>query len=115
VTLCAGVRFTDTLTAGFTQQLSAERVIDIQPFHSCVAGERFALPMKAALAALQPRLATDAWVYVESPAGTVPPVPPGWALHREGQTRDVRYALYRAPAPQGAGTLRHDDSPATTE
>ena len=69
-----------------------------------------------ALAALQPRLATDAWVYVESPAGTVPPVPPpGWALHREGQTRDVRYALYRAPAPQGAGTLRHDDSPATTE
>ncbi|MCP1583381.1 16S rRNA (guanine966-N2)-methyltransferase [Pseudoxanthomonas mexicana] len=68
-----------------------------------------------ALAALQPRLATDAWVYVESPAGTVPPVPPGWALHREGQTRDVRYALYRAPALQGAGTLRHDDSPATTE
>ncbi|WP_337026510.1 alpha-keto acid decarboxylase family protein [Pantoea eucrina] len=54
VTLCAGVRFTDTLTAGFTQQLSPERVIDIQPFHSCVAGERFALPMKAALAALQP-------------------------------------------------------------
>ena len=68
-----------------------------------------------ALAALQPRLATDAWVYVESPAGTVPPAPPGWALHREGQTRDVRYALYRALAPQGAGTLRHDDSPATTE
>ena len=68
-----------------------------------------------ALAALQPRLATDAWVYVESPAGTVPPAPPGWALHREGQTRDVRYALYRAPAPRGAGTLRHDDSPATTE
>lgn len=68
-----------------------------------------------ALAALQPRLAAGAWVYVESPAGTAPSVPPGWTLHREGQTRDVRYALYRTPAPQGAGTLRHDDSPATTE
>jgi len=67
-----------------------------------------------ALAALSPRLATDAWVYVESPVGTVPAVPPGWILHREGQTRDVRYALYRAPGTQAAGTLRPDDSPATT-
>ncbi|KRA52081.1 16S rRNA (guanine(966)-N(2))-methyltransferase RsmD [Pseudoxanthomonas sp. Root630] len=67
-----------------------------------------------ALAALSPRLATDAWVYVEAPAGTIPAVPPGWALHREGQTRDVRYALYRTPGAQAAVTLRPDDSPATT-
>ncbi len=67
-----------------------------------------------ALAALVPRLAADAWVYVEAPAGTVPAVPPAWALHREGQTRDVRYALYRTPGAQAAGTLRPDDSPATT-
>ncbi|PPJ43546.1 MULTISPECIES: 16S rRNA (guanine(966)-N(2))-methyltransferase RsmD [unclassified Pseudoxanthomonas] len=67
-----------------------------------------------ALALLSPRLATDAWVYVEAPAGTAPSMPPGWALHREGLTRDVRYALYRAPGAQAAGTLRPDDSPATT-
>lgn len=67
-----------------------------------------------ALAALLPRLASDAWVHMESPAGTIPAVPPGWVLHREGQTRDVRYALYRTPGAQAAGTLRPDDSPATT-
>ncbi|KAF0853681.1 thiamine pyrophosphate-binding protein [Pantoea dispersa] len=55
VTLCVGVRFTDTLTAGFTQQLSAQRVIDLQPFHASVAGETFApLTMAQALAALLP-------------------------------------------------------------
>ena len=55
VTLCVGVRFTDTLTAGFTQQLSAQRVIDLQPFHASVAGETFApLSMAQALAALLP-------------------------------------------------------------
>ena len=69
---------------------------------------------EGALAALGPRLAVDAWVYVESPAGHAPPVPSDWVLHREGQTRDVRYALYRAPGAQATGTLRPDDSPATT-
>ncbi len=55
VTLCVGVRFTDTLTAGFTQQLPAERVIDLQPFHATVGGERFApLSMAQALVALTP-------------------------------------------------------------
>jgi 16S rRNA (guanine966-N2)-methyltransferase len=68
-----------------------------------------------ALASLPAHLAPGAWVYVESPADTVPGVPAHWALHREGRTRDVRFALYRTPAGQGAATLRHDDSPATTE
>lgn len=55
VTLCVGVRFTDTLTAGFTQNLPAERVIDMQPFQATVAGEVFApLSMQQALAALTP-------------------------------------------------------------
>lgn len=55
VTLCVGVRFTDTLTAGFTQHLPAERVIDLQPFHATVGGERFApLSMAQALAVLLP-------------------------------------------------------------
>lgn len=30
--VCVGARFTDTLTAGFSQQLPRERTIDIQPF-----------------------------------------------------------------------------------
>ena len=55
VTLCVGVRFTDTLTAGFTQQLPDESTIDLQPFHATVGGERFApLSMAQALAALTP-------------------------------------------------------------
>lgn len=68
-----------------------------------------------AVAGLPAHLAPGAWVYVESPADIVPGVPAGWALHREGRTRDVRFALYRTPAGQGAATLRPDDSPATTE
>ena len=46
-------------------------------------------------AALPDRLADDAWLYVESPAGVEPAMPPDCRLHREGRTRDVRYALYR--------------------
>lgn len=66
------------------------------------------------LAALTPRLAPGAWVYLESPAQLEPAVPPGWVLHREGRTREVRYALYLASAGQGADTLRGDSNePAT--
>lgn len=68
-----------------------------------------------ALAALAPRLAAGARVYVESPAAVAPAVPAGWALHREGRTRDVRYALYRTPGLHTADTLRPDPTPATTE
>ncbi len=68
-----------------------------------------------ALDGLAPRLAPGAWVYVESPADVQPGVPPAWALHREGRTREVRYALYRTPAAQPTATLRPDDPPATTE
>jgi 16S rRNA (guanine966-N2)-methyltransferase len=68
-----------------------------------------------AIDGLRNHLATGAWIYVESPAGTAPRVPAGWTLHREGGSRDVRFAVYRTPAGQGAATLRPDDSPATTE
>lgn len=60
------------------------------------------------LAALAPRLAPGAWIYLESPADLEPAVPPGWVLHREGRTREVRYALYHASVGQGADTLRGD-------
>ena len=48
---------------------------------------------RPAFDALEGHLADGAWLYVESPS----PVHPGaaWRPHREGQTRDVHYALYR--------------------
>ncbi|QNN47186.1 16S rRNA (guanine(966)-N(2))-methyltransferase RsmD [Thermomonas brevis] len=60
----------------------------------------------AVLELLPSRLAADAWLYLESPAGHAPALPADWALHRENGTRDVRYALYRRvtlPAIAGSG------------
>jgi len=55
VAICVGVRFTDTITAGFTQQFNPERLIDVQPFGASVGGENFApLSMADALSELQP-------------------------------------------------------------
>ena len=62
------------------------------------------------LAALPPWLADDAWLYVEAPVDAAPALPPGWRLHREGRTREVRYALYRRGA--GATATLAPDSPA---
>lgn len=54
VTVCVGVRFNDTLTAGFTQNFAASQLIDLQPFAASVAGERFApLNMADALGELE--------------------------------------------------------------
>ncbi|HEX5693568.1 MAG TPA: 16S rRNA (guanine(966)-N(2))-methyltransferase RsmD [Arenimonas sp.] len=63
---------------------------------------------------LEPWLAPDAWIYVETPAKTAPILPPGWRLHREGQTRDVRYALFRAgnaSGPESAATIAGESNP----
>lgn len=49
----------------------------------------------AVLERLPARMAAEAWLYVESPAGHAPALPAEWALHRESGTREVRYALYR--------------------
>jgi 16S rRNA (guanine966-N2)-methyltransferase len=40
-------------------------------------------------------LATQAWIYVESPREHAPALPSNWALHREGRAGEVRHALYR--------------------
>lgn len=40
VTLCIGTRFTDTITAGFSQQLTDEKTIELQPFSARV-GKRW--------------------------------------------------------------------------
>ena len=68
-----------------------------------------------ALAALLPQLARDAWLYVESPLETTPTLPPDWAMHREGRTREVRFALYRAPSHWAADTLNDDATLAVPE
>ncbi|AGG90104.1 16S rRNA (guanine(966)-N(2))-methyltransferase RsmD [Rhodanobacter denitrificans] len=44
-------------------------------------------------------LAARAWIYVESPRGPAPALPPNWQLHREGQAGEVRFALYRRALP----------------
>ena len=67
------------------------------------------------LAALLPKLAQGAWLYVESPPEQAPALPREWALYREGRTREVRYALYRAPDPRGADTLNGNISVAVPE
>ncbi|MGH8080513.1 MAG: 16S rRNA (guanine(966)-N(2))-methyltransferase RsmD [Lysobacter sp.] len=49
--------------------------------------------------ALLPRLAPSAWLYVEAPIATAVALPAPWMPHREGATREVRYALYRRLGP----------------
>lgn len=44
---------------------------------------------------LLPRLAPTAWLYVEAPLEAPLALPAPWVAHREGATREVRYALYR--------------------
>lgn len=59
------------------------------------------------LVRLGPWLAPQAWLYLESPAGQAVDPGPGWQPHRSGETREVRYALFRrlAPARGAAATL----------
>lgn len=50
---------------------------------------------RPALAALDGRLAAEAWLYVEAPPDADADPGTRWRPHREGRTREVRYALYR--------------------
>ena len=63
----------------------------------------------AALEQLVPLLAPAAWLYLECPHDAGLELPEGWARHREGRTRDVRFELYRRQ-PAAAATL--SDNPA---
>lgn len=55
----------------------------------------------ALVSKLPSKLAANAWLYVESSPEAAPALPSEWVLHREGRTREVRYALYRRrPAAQ---------------
>jgi 16S rRNA (guanine966-N2)-methyltransferase len=53
---------------------------------------------QAAIERVLPHLAPRAWLYLETAADPVIALPADWRLHREGRTRDVRYALYRREA-----------------
>lgn len=59
------------------------------------------------LAALQTNLwlADEARIYVEAPLSHAPKPPAGWQLLREGGTREVAFALYRAGEPPAPDTL----------
>ena len=68
-----------------------------------------------AAAALQPRLAPSAWVYVELAAAAAFEPPRGWRLHREGGSREVRHLLFRAEKRDPAATLAGSIPGAGTE
>ncbi|EAM6971862.1 alpha-keto acid decarboxylase family protein [Salmonella enterica subsp. enterica serovar Enteritidis] len=51
--ICVGTRFVDTLTAGFTQQLPAERTLEIQPYASRIGETWFNLTMAQAVSTLR--------------------------------------------------------------
>ncbi|EAB2271106.1 alpha-keto acid decarboxylase family protein [Salmonella enterica] len=51
--ICVGTRFVDTLTDGFTQQLPAERTLEIQPYASRIGETWFNLPMAQAVSTLR--------------------------------------------------------------
>lgn len=82
---------------------------DPVPFDLAFVDPPFAAGLwDAVLETLPARLAADAWLYLESPQDAHPAPPAGdWQPHRAGQTREVRYALYR----RAAGTLRGDLNP----
>lgn len=51
--IAAGVLLTDVTTAGFSHRFRTERLIDLQPFHACVAGGKYRnVPLRSALLAL---------------------------------------------------------------
>ena len=60
------------------------------------------------LARLPAHLSDDAWLYVESTPQAHAEPGAGWQLHREGSTREVRYALYRRQGTATLGTVSHD-------
>lgn len=72
--ICVGTRFTDTITAGFTQHLPQERTIEIQPFAVRVGDHWFSrIPMDQALGVLM-TLSTSLAAEWSMPACSAPEV-----------------------------------------
>lgn len=69
----------------------------------------------AVLPLLVPKLAPSAWLYIESALSFTPALGSDWQLHRHGNTREVRYALYRRVPELGAApTVTLPPDPAGT-
>lgn len=69
---------------------------------------------ESAAARLEPWLAPGALVYVECPRATPLALPADWRLHRQGQTRDVDFALFRpgdGAGPESTATLHGEPNP----
>lgn len=67
------------------------------------------------LPVLAPKLARDAWLYIEAPHDADSSPSAEWKLHREGRTREVRYALYRRQPAKATDTLASDPAAETTD
>lgn len=65
--ICVGVKFTDTITAGFSQKLSQQQTIEVQP-NAVRVGERWfsGISMAQAIAILQPLCARQAASWPEA-------------------------------------------------
>jgi 16S rRNA (guanine966-N2)-methyltransferase len=78
------------------------------PFDLVFVDPPFASDLYQPCFAQLPRwLAPQALIYVESARDRVPEVPAHWRLHRQGETRETRYALYRG-RPTAPATLDSD-------
>ncbi|BDU17464.1 16S rRNA (guanine(966)-N(2))-methyltransferase RsmD [Lysobacter auxotrophicus] len=77
----------------------------------------------ALLPALARVVKPDGWLYVEAPHEAAFALPADWRPHREGRTREVRYALYRrvpadapaAPPAAGSATATLPAAPASPD
>ncbi|RJF56377.1 indolepyruvate decarboxylase [Serratia inhibens] len=87
-----GVRFTDTITAGFSHHLPAEKCIDIQPFEARVGRQVFSqIPMRDAVKALH-RLTLSLAVQWQLPVIKRPelPAPNGSGLDQHGFWQQIQ-------------------------
>ena len=101
---------------GEAQVVTADALAFLRaPLHGCFDIVFVDPPFAAGLwpavfAALPSWLASEAWLYVESPAAADAGPGPGFGLHREGRSREARHALYRRvtlpPDPSEPGVRR---------
>jgi indolepyruvate decarboxylase len=95
VVITVGVRFTDTITAGFTHHLPAEKCIDIQPFEARVGHQVFSqIPMHDAVIALH-QLTLSLVKQWQLPTIRRPtlPEPNGTGLEQHGFWQQIQHFL----------------------
>lgn len=95
VVINVGVRFTDTITAGFSHHLPSEKCIDIQPFEARVGQQVFSqIPMRDAIKALHQLTLSLVWQW-QLPAIKRPllPDPNGSGLDQHGFWQQIQSFL----------------------